>query len=163
MGELMLLERIEEALAEPSPEPITYSRSDDFDELKERALALIQKSKDRLAEMKRNVAALRQLDEHGKHFAEFWPELDVRLTDAIRVREDTIKKARIRLTDAPRVRSLKRKIEAQLIAEHRAVVDIYYTLKADADEQADDTHGTGEPLSSAGDISAYFDRVRSAR
>jgi hypothetical protein len=158
MGEVLLLEKIEEALAEPPP-AVEISRYDDLAELSVRAIGLVEKSRERINAMKANVAKVRKHEDHARLFADFWPELAAHLTKAIDEREGLIKKARHRVIDGAKVRALKDMLRAQLIEEHNAYVQIFYLFKADADDLAEDTRGTGECLGSAADVDAFFDRI----
>lgn len=105
------------------------------------------------------IAATRAHEFHPAEFKKYWADLEPQISGAILIREQLLKKTKPHVLDPLELRRLKRLVYNQLNTEHRELVSLYYTLKADADATDPATRGTGERLSSAAEIDAFFDRV----
>jgi len=96
-----------------------------------------------------------------------WAELEPLFAAAIKKRvrllQRNLKTARRARKQVPAdtLRTLAARVEFGLLVEHRALVDLYYQLKAGADDADPEAQVTGEVLSSKEDIDAYFERARS--
>ena len=171
MDDLMLLERLEKAL--DAPPTVELSASKDWppvEEVRANAESAIRRSKEWLKNVTDKIAKARKHDPDRKLFLAIWPQLEPHIGKAIRSRESVVREMDAILDDISRSKDhdraelleVVRRMNTYAVSEHRALVDLYYLLKADADNASPDTRGHGKALSSSDDLRAYFKRIRAA-
>jgi hypothetical protein len=174
MDDTMLLERreLEEALVAP-PAAVDLPSAEGWpptDEVRTKADEAIRKSKEWLHSLTQKIARARRHKDHRKFFGSIWPQLEPSWTRAIQTREDIVRRMDAMLAELgdsemgsdPELRRILQRVNVHVVGEHRTLVQMYYMLKADADNSAEDTRGHGKPLSSTEDLRAYFKRIRAA-
>jgi hypothetical protein len=170
MADALVLDRLQEALEEPPPS-ISFARPlDEIDLLSDgfRNLAseIVQKSKKWLPSLRTAVARARRHPDHPTRGRDAWATLEPIFSQAIAARRDFIEEMERRIVegerlDHPSVREALEILESILFhvrKEHHGLVDLYYLLKADADETDEETRGQGRSLTKPEDVRAHFER-----
>ena len=170
MSDLMLLERLEETLSSQPDFELPSPRGSAVDELREQSRFIIKKGEEWLGKLNQDVAHARKHPLHRKEFSKLWAHLEPTLSRAIKTRENGVRQidelldraSHLKGKEAREITGYAQTISLYLAKEQRGLVAIYYLLKADADEAANDTQGDGAALSTPDDIKAYFKRIRTA-
>jgi CRISPR/Cas system CSM-associated protein Csm2 small subunit len=170
MGEMMLLERLEEALVAPPPVEPPSEKGLTNAEVLAKAHEAIRNSEKWLHDVTQKIARARKHKDHRTNFVAIWPQLEPSWTRAIEAREKLVRQMDAMIAelessddaDGAELRKILQDVNVHIVREHRFLVKTYYMLKADADNASTETQGRGRPLSSTEDLRAYFKRIRAA-
>jgi hypothetical protein len=167
MSDALVLERLQEAVDQPPPS-ISFNPAFDSpqipDSFRQSGERIIEQSKRFLADVKNAVARARRHPDHPTRSGEAWASLEPILSRAIELRASFVrdmdqKIVEGRALDHPSIDEAIELLERVLVVvrrEHRSLVEMYYLLKADADELNEETRGQGHALSNREDVRAYF-------